>query len=234
MKTIKNLSASLLLLSILATTFFTSCDKQAVIEAPTADMPMELDPNGAYFMHEDGTIESIDLEALQTERTFEGRSNSGNSKLNAHYSWQLKPQAFYKSHTLQLNAVENSEGVSGTGHIWRSWGAEGEFSQHIIMDADCLFTNEQGDAVFTGIVTEVIGDSPLPGGAPFPSIGSRVWARQKDNGQGPNAPLDQYKPFMLYNPSGTIPCEILGLNAFFWNFFPYENVAKKSDYVKVH
>ena len=242
MKTMKSLFGALSLLVILmGAAFITGCQKEEVKETPSTDAALNLDPNGVYYMTPDGSVQQINLDALQNgeELTFRNGNGNGNAHVNAHYSWQANSvgHGFYKSHTFQLNATENNQGVSGVGHIWRTWGAEGEFSQHLIIDADCLFTNEQGEAVFTGIVAEVIGDSPQPSGDPFPPVGARVWVRVKDNGKGPNAPLDQYKPIFFINPSGTFPCDFFALNgeiSFLWNFFPYENVANSSDNINVN
>lgn len=231
MKTLKSISSIFFLLALLATTFVVGCQKEEMKETPAA-----LDPNGVYYMASDGSVQQIDLDALENnpDLTFRNGNGNGNSHVNAHYSWQANSvgHGLYKSSTFQLNATENNQGVSGVGHIWRTWGAEGEFAFHTIMDAECISSNGE-DAVFTGIVTQVEGDTPPL----YPQVGARVWVRVKDNGQGANAPLDQYKPVIFWNPSATIPCEFFGMNgdlAFFWSWFPYENVANASDNINVN
>jgi hypothetical protein len=230
MKSMKSIPSIFFLLALLATTFVVGCQKEEMKETPAA-----LDPNGVYYMASDGSVQQIDLDALENnpDLTFRNGNGNGNSHVNAHYSWQANSvgHGFYKSSTFQLNATENNQGVSGVGHMWRTWGAEGEFAFHTIMDADCISSNGE-EAVFTGIVTQVEGDTPNL----YPQVGARVWVRVKDNGQGANAPLDQYKPTIIWNSSATIPCESFGLNggfAIFWNFFPYENVANSSDNINV-
>ena len=150
---------------------------------------------------------------------------------NGHFSFQVNSigHGFYKSHTVQISATENNQGVNGAGHIWRTWGDEGEFAYQIIMDADCLESNVE-EAVFVGIVTQLTGVNPG-----IPPVGSRLWIRVKDNGQGLNAPLDQYNPAIIWNPGATVPCSVFSLNSIVWNFLPpYEEVANSSDNIKVN
>ena len=227
MKTLKSISTLFFLLALLASTFIVGCQKEEMKETPAA-----LDPNGAYFMAPDGSIEQIDLDALENNPEVTFRNGNGNPHVNAHYSWQPGNSYYVKTTTWQFNATENNQGTNGVGHMWRTWGDEGEFAYHVILDADCLFTNEEGEAIFVGVVTEVTGE--FPPSAPNP--GARMWVRVKDNGQGPNAPLDQHKG-LIWNPSGSIPCDnpFFGLNGSIWNFNPpYENVANASDNINVN
>lgn len=234
MKTMKSLFGALSLLVILmGAAFITGCQKEEVKETPSTDAALNLDPNGVYYMAPDGSIQQIDLDALENnpDLTFRNGNGNGNAHVNAHYSWQPGNSYLVKTTTWQFNATENNQGTNGTGHMWRTWGDEGEFAYHVILDADCLFTNEQGEAIFVGVVTEVTGE--FPPSAPNP--GARIWVRVKDNGQGPNAPLDQHKG-IVWNPSGTIPCDnpFFGLNGIIWNFNPpYQDVANASDNIRV-
>jgi len=231
MKTRFSLSQLWLALALLGTTFLVSCEKESLSSTNGAQEGLAMDPNGAYFEDLDGSLQQIDLESLGNDPELVLRNGNGNSHVNAHYAWQANSagHGFYKSSTFQLNATENNQGISGVGHMWRTWGPEGEFAFHVIMDADCLDSNGE-EAVFVGKVTQVEGETPLI----YPQVGARVWLRVKDNGQGANAPLDQYKPAMIFNPSGTLPCEFSYLNGIFWNFFLYENVANESDNINVN
>lgn len=187
----------------------------------------QIDPNGAYYLDVEGNVTQIDMESIDQENVGKLEARNGNAHLNAHYSHQ--PERFYLSQTLQLNATENKNGVSGVGHWDRTWGENGEFNYHVTMDADCMESNGV-DAIFVGLVTSVEGDLPNI----YPGVGARVWIRVKDNGEGPNAPLDQYKGSII-NPSGTAPCGIFGLNSFFWRCCsgPYRDVANPSDNIQV-
>jgi len=228
MKIIKKLSVTAFAIT-LGVSMLVSCAKQDAGPSDSRqDSPqLNLDPEGAYYLAGDGSPRLINMETLQDAEPF-FRNGNGNSHVNAHYSFQPNPVAFYKATTIQINATENSQGVSGEGHWWRTWGDDSEFTYHVIMDADCLESNGE-DAIFIGIVTDVIG--PTTG---FPPIGARVWLRVKDNGQGPNSPSDQYSPITIFNPGASIPCELFGLNSPIWGFLPMEEVANSSDYVNVN
>lgn len=229
MKIIKKLSVTAFVVT-LGISLLVSCAKKDVDPAVSQqDSPeLNLDPDGVYYMGADGSLQKVDLETMQQNPELTYKNGNGNSHVNAHYSFQFNPVSFYKATTVQINATANSQGVIGEGHWWRTWGDDGEFTYHVIMDADCLESDGES-AVFIGIVTSILG--PTTG---FPSVGSRVWIRVKDNGQGPNSPSDQYAPLILFNPGGSIPCEIFGLNSPIWTLVPLEEVANSSDYVNVN
>ncbi len=214
-----------LLVILMSAAFITGCQKEEVKEPPTAIDALGLDPNGAYFINPDGKIVQIDLDALQNNQELVFRNT--NAQVNADFSWQINSMGhgFYKSHAVQINATQGNQGVNGSARVWRTWGDAGQNAYQIVMDAVCVESNGS-DAVFTGRVGALIGNHPN-----VPSLRSRVWMRVKDNQQGP----DQYKPGIIWNPGGTIPCGIFGLNSIFWNFVgAYENVANASDYITVN
>lgn len=224
MKNLKKLSVFAIMIS-LGVSVIVGCSKKDNDSAASIQNATELklDPQGAYVENPDGSFQRLDMGSVQygQEPTFK---SNGNSHVNAHYSHQ--PFGFFTSTTVQFSATENNQGVSGSGHIFRTYGENGEFSMQIMMDADCLESNGQ-EAVFVGIVTEILGDNTIY------SVGSRVWIRVKDNGQGANAPLSQHRGF-IFNPSATIPCDFFGLNSIFWVFNgPYQDVANASDNINV-
>ena len=171
----------------------------------------------------------MDLMSNDYEPTLNNRS--GNTHVNGHftsYEHDLPTTAFYKSEKMTIGATQNSQGVSGTMHMTRTWGDAGEFEFQVILDVDCLMVNGD-DAIVSGIITQVTGDEP----GVF-SAGTRGWYRVKDNGHGPNADPDQSKGILIFNPSGVLPCAVFGFTFPLWNFLPYLDVVYHSDNINVN
>ena len=169
---------------------------------------------------EDSTWETKTLKDFQSlysgSSIVTNRANNGNSA-HTHGSFDAAPFTFNWSGT------ENNGGTHGSAVVTQEFGPS---VVTIIMETGCV--NVVGnEAVYGGLVTEV-ENSPFPPGAGPYAIGNIVFFKVIDNGQGNNAPADQYVQ-TLVSTTSPLECETLGQPDFsFWSlpFFPTNDVEE--------
>lgn len=176
---------------------------------------------------EDSTWETSSLSDFQSKYNnssiVANRANNGNSA-HTHGSNDAAPFTFNWSGT------ENNGGAHGSAVITQDFGP---FIVTIIMETACV--NVIGnEAVYGGLVTEVENNPFPPGGGPF-AIGNIIFFKVIDNGQGNNAPADQYVQ-ALVSSSSPLECETLGQPDFsFWTLpFLSTNDVEEPGSVKVN
>ena len=173
---------------------------------------------------EDGTepFRSVKLTAEMLEQSsgeLEMRNGNGNGNGNSHshgYFEQNNPNPFIIQRQIDYNATQNSQGGSGNMSIVIDYAevpalGTGPGVYAIELEPECVLTSGN-DAVISGIVVSVQGDVPVWAGE---NVGSKIFIKVRDNGQGANAPADQVF-YEIVGAPASIPCEILGPNAFLW------------------
>lgn len=180
-------------------------------------------------------VSESDIPEIPVQENRSSARRNGNSHIHGHFTVQMDPfsQAFaVQSYTATFSAVENKPGVSGTAQITTVWGANGEHSFHINLDAECMEVNGS-EALFGGVITNVSGTIPSSA-ATFPN-GTHLWFRVKDNGKGPSAPADQASMGYIFDESSTSICNdpMVSLNSWIWWFVPMANVTNSSDNIVV-
>lgn len=221
----------LTLLAAIALVFFYGCDKQETI--PSEEL---LPTDGkALFMNvlvingETASWETVSVDD-QLETSVSSTLKQSNS---AHTHGSI--------HGLGGPGVTTFSGTQNNGGAHGS--AEIQFTGlHILLETSSVVVlgNDENEAVYGGLITEVLVNTlpppppPPPGAPPMPcspfDVGSYVYFYVKDNGQGNNAPDDQYKSVLL-PPCNAIPD---GGATFPWFFFPWSDVSDPSDKIKVN
>lgn len=234
MKSLKSISSLFALAALFSMVFIVGCQKDAMETDPATDDTWKMEANTVIIMGPDG-FQKVAMEELQdfsgqvsTRNNGNGNNgNNGNSHINAHFSTQPSPA--FKNATLQLNATENNQGVNGTGIAWvtQLTATGAEYSYQMITKPECMFT-DGNEAVWVGIIEEIIGETP---GFPYPGL--KVVIKVIDNGQGANAPADQYNPQIIFlGPAW--PCNLFPLGHPAWNTLPDLDVLNASDNIKVN
>lgn len=91
----------------------------------------------------------------------------------------------------------------------------------ITMETECLM-DDGNEVVYGGVFTEVLNSPFPPGGGPF-VVGNHLYFKVIDNGQGNNAPADQFSTFLAISPVSR--CGVYTPDYFLWTFFgPYQDV----------
>ena len=186
--------------------------------------------------------ETIPLEELTNEQS---KSNIASDKTSNGNSVHAHGDFHGFGGTFSFSGTQNNGGAHGSAEIEISSGG-GPFggpvgTAHFILETtSVVMVNVAGEegAVYGGIVTEVIVNT-LPPPPPFPpsdcvkyDLGTYVYFLVKDNGQGNNAPADQYRNVLI--PT----CDELadGGASFYWDlfFFSWNDVGEASDKIKVN
>ena len=121
--------------------------------------------------------QSLDTDMLNSHTSTAKKSNNGNST-HTHGSLDLG------SLQMTWSGTENNGGTHGSAVLTQQFGP---FNVNVTMETDCV--NVIGnEAVYTGRIT---GSENDPTGFLF-KIGNKVSLKVIDNGQGNNAPADQF------------------------------------------
>ena len=219
---------------------FAGCEKESIHEASPDSRSVNLDPQDVYIMSSPDGVKpyqklDIDLELLRNTQNNKVTPRSGNTHMNGHFTgFPGGPMAFYPYSTVTFSATENSQGISGSAVITRYWGENQENSFKLIIHPDCIDV-DGNDAVYSGILQQVNGD--IPEGLELNPGTSRWWFKIRDNGQGPNAPIDEHHTVLIWNSSGFIPCETFNLSSILWTI-PFIGtmvpVLEESDIIKIN
>jgi hypothetical protein len=138
-------------------------------------------------------------ETIEVDLPMENASTAGNyargESAHAHGDYT----GFGGGTTISFSGTENNGGAHGSAEVWQ---ASGPFEAHYIMETTSMVV-DGNYAIYGGVITEVFVNTfppppPPPPGAPAPpcspnSVGNYVYFTVYDNGQGSNAPVDQYR-----------------------------------------
>jgi len=137
------------------------------------------------------------------------------------------PDPFYKSMSINFNAVDNPQGTHGNANFKRTWGDNGEFVWKFKASAEQIFADEN-EAVYCGLVFQESGPRPLN------LLGAKIWFRVID---GNNSEEDQYYNLILWNPSGDIPCYDYAPNGpgdFIWALYTPRDLENEYDFITIN
>ena len=149
--------------------------------------------NGAFVW------EAIEVDLPMDNATTAGNHARGESA-HAHGDYT----GFGGSTTISFSGTENNGGAHGSAEVWQ---AGGPFEAHFAMETTSMVV-DGNYAIYGGVITEVFVNTfpPPPPPPPCPtfpncpppppcnpnSVGNYIYFTVYDNGQGNNAPADQY------------------------------------------
>ena len=200
------------------------------------------EPGSVWIINNDSdspTWEVISLDELPSNSSSSATTRSNSAHAHGDYT------GFGGSVTISFSGTENNGGTHGSAEIRQVWGP---FEAHVILETTSVVV-DGNEAIYGGVITEVIVNTfPLPPPPPpcptFPncpppppppacnpnSLGSHTYFKVFDNGQGNNAPADQYQG--LFNTCNASPD---GAASFPWFIFGTpNNVEGESDKIKVN
>ena len=179
---------------------FSSCSKEE-----TNDQITETTANSAFvFNQSDGTIDFNFIAMDESENPI--ITNRGNS-IHAHGDFNLNGGA------ISFSGTQNNGGAHGTAEFNYTFGPFG--TAHVLLETVSVVSISENDAIYGGIITEVIENTvmfpPPPPCPTFPNcppppppapcdpyeLGTYVYFVVIDNGEGINAPSDQYNNALL-------------------------------------
>jgi hypothetical protein len=223
------------------------CDKEEpnLITLSTSDR--QVSESGTLVFVSDGEKEFwevISADELQDNSgSVTTRSNSAHT--HGEFTATGEDPAYFGTYT--FNGTQNNGGSHGSAEIIQ---VRPDGNRHFIMETACVSV-EGNEGIYGGMITEVIENTvpnppPPPPPPPCPtfpdcppppppcdifSVGTYFVFKVIDNGQGNNAPTDQYFNLSIAG------CALPG-NCFadfpLWPFFGVGDVANESDKIKVN
>ena len=153
------------------------------IEEQTSDLVYVFNLDGESQAWEMSTID----EPLNDSGVILERGNNGNS---AHAHGDFPGVVF--------SGTQNNGGTHGS-----ATASLGPWT--FTLETECVMV-EGNEAVYGGTITERVGPPPFPG-APF-NVGDHIYFKVIDNGQGTNAPADQFNGRISFAFAGDSKCGI--------------------------
>ena len=138
--------------------------------------------------------------------------------------------------TIKFSGTQNNGGAHGNAEIIQTAGM---FTAHFIVQTECVTVINNNEAIYGGVITEVLENNfpppPPPPGFPAPpcnpnDLGNSVYFSVIDNGQGNNAPADQYYGLVIQGCSPSMDCQ----SSFPWFIFQPIDVDNAGDKIKVN
>lgn len=186
------------------------------IEEQTGDLVYIFNINS-----ENPVWEAIILDELESTQSISNyvstshNNGSHNNENSAHTHGDLGPII------QEWSGTQNNGGVHGSASLLLFGFSE------VTMETECVMV-EDNEAVYGGTITEI---SPPFG--PF-EIGALIYFKVIDNGQGNNAPADQFNSISIIVPVGDPSlCGEVGPSFFLWDAFPNNDVPEPGS-VKVN
>lgn len=203
---------------------FTACSKE---EDNNQNAEQAVD-SVLVLKENNGTLVWETMEVKNSTNENQGRANSAHT--HGDYT------GFGGGVTISFSGTENNGGAHGSAEVRQE---SGPFVAHYLLETTSVVV-EGNYAIYGGIITEVLVNSfppppPPPPGAPAPpcspnSVGNYVYFTVYDNGQGSNAPADQYRG--LFQSCAEQPN---GAYNFPWFIFGSpSDVMNESDKIKVN
>jgi len=219
---------NLIILMTFSFLLLTACSKEG-----DNDQNEETSANSVYVLKQSNEITSFEVVSVEDFSAGPVTSPNGNS---LHASGEF--HGFGPGGEISFNATENNGGAHGGGKFRVTFGPFG--TAHVRLQTVSLISSGEDEVIFGGVITEVFENTvsfppPPPGGPPPPpcdpyELGTYVYFSVKDNGQGNNAPMDQYHTF-LANSCFESASDGAGLP---WFFGIFTNVGSPSDKIKVN
>lgn len=217
-------------LMALALVILVGCAKEEM--TTTVADNQQAEKSSLWILNTDGDNPVWEITTQDEQSSNSDRATSRSNSAHAHGNYT----GFGGSTTISFSGTENNGGVHGSADVQQAFGP---FEAHYLLETTSMVVD--GDyAIYGGIITEVIVNTfppppPPPPGAPTPpcnpnSVGNHVYFTVYDNGQGNNAPADQYRG-LAQN------CSILedGGVSFPWFIFgPPSDVENEGDKIKVN
>jgi hypothetical protein len=220
---------NLMLLIPLACLLLTSCSTEEINE-PTVEQKSDT----AYVFK---LSKTNDWEATTTinprnksNHTFSSRKNV--NSLHAHGYFGA-----FNGGQISFSGTQNNGGVHGSAALEVTFGPFG--TAHVVIETVSVVSIGDNEVIYGGQITEVVENTvmypPPPPGFPAPpcdayELGTYVYFAVKDNGQGNNAPADQYSP-VLINPCN----EISTIETYIpWSLIGFTDVESSKDKIKIN
>ncbi len=222
----------LFFLSTLLLTLIFGCVKEET--TPTdVDYQQVEEPSSVWIMNNDSdspTWEGISLDVLPSNSSSSATTRSNSAHAHGNYT------GLGGGLTISFSGTENNGGAHGSAEVQQAFGP---FEAHYLLETTSMVV-DGNYAIYGGIITEVIVNTfpsppPPPPGAPAPpcnpnSVGNHVYFSVYDNGQGNNAPADQYRGLFQ-----TCSINEAGGVSFPWFFYgDPSDVMNASDKIKVN
>lgn len=182
----------LIIAMVLGSVILTGCSKEQAtdqIEDQTADSVYVLKQsnNGMVW-------EAMEVEA-SNNNPIENGDNSRSQSTHTHGEYT----GFGGGTTITFSGTQNNGGAHGSAEVRQ---VSGPFEAHYILETTSVVV-DGNEAIYGGVITDVLVNTfpsppPPPPGVPAPpcnpnSVGNYVYFTVFDNGQGANAPTDQYR-----------------------------------------
>nr|WP_321237447.1 hypothetical protein [uncultured Psychroserpens sp.] len=220
---------NLMLIITLGFICLTSCSKEELNEPIT-----EQNTEATYVFKLSNTNDwEASVSSDQGEKSnnaFSSRSN-GNS-LHAHGIFSA-----FDGGLISFCGTQNNGGTHGNARLEVTFGPFG--TANVTLETVSVVSIGDNEVVYGGQISEVIENTvmfpPPPPGFPAPpcdpyELGTYVYFAVKDNGQGNNAPSDQYSPFL----SNSCNEDANGGANNPWSFFGFNDVESPKDKIKVN
>lgn len=176
----------------------------------------------AYVLHLDDSYSVYEISSAYPIDLNKASSSNKNGVLHAHGNFQ----GYDGLTTFNFTATINNGGKHGNAQLYKSSPIG---NLHLKMKTNCL-TIVDNVAVYAGIVTDII-ESPFPQGTGPIQIGSVLFFKVKDNGNGQNGLPDQYAPMIIVG-SARAGCDSYIPDAPIWE--PLVDVTHANDIIVVN
>lgn len=199
-------------------------DKQQVNETSSSAYVFNFDSDSP-------TWEVISLDELPSSLTTSVTTRSNSAHTHGDFT------GYGGTTTITFSGTQNNGGSHGFAEVIQSFGP---FLSHVVLETECVVVINENEAIYGGVITEVLENNfpsppPPPPGAPAPpcnpnDLGSSVYFKVIDNGQGSNAPADQHYGIVLQFCSPSVDCS----SSFPWFIFGVNDVENEGDKIKVN
>lgn len=212
--------------------FFYGCNKQET--NPSAEnQQMDATSVPTYVLNLNDENPVWELTTLSDQQSHPGSSTlKQNNSAHAHGEFT----GYGGGTHITFSGTQNNGGSHGSAELEQT---SGPFYAHIVMETASVVV-VGNEAIYGGIITEVLANNfptppPPPPGVPAPpcspyDVGNYIYFKVIDNGQGNNAPLDQYYGIILQSCSEKAD----GGASFPWFVFGVNDVSNDSDKIKVN
>jgi hypothetical protein len=216
---------SIFIMSIIALTML-GCSKSEEANLDEQDLVWVLNQKDQNLVWN-----SIEIDNSDNNETINDDFSRGNSS-HTHGNYT----GFGGGITIVFSGTENNGGAHGSAEILQE---AGPFTAHYLMETTSVVVNDNY-AIYGGTITEVLVNTfppppPPPPGVPAPpcnpnEVGNYVYFTVYDNGQGNNAPADQYRGLFQ-----SCTESLDGAETFPWFIFGQpSDVMNPSDKIKVN
>ncbi|MFT5846978.1 MAG: hypothetical protein ACJARX_000050 [Psychroserpens sp.] len=219
---------NLMLLIPLACLLLTSCSTEEINE-PTVEQKLDT----AYVFK---LSKTNDWEVTTTIDPRDKSNNTFNSRKNVNSLHTHGNFGGFGGGQVSFSGTQNNGGAHGSAALEVTFGPFG--TANVVLETINVVSIGNNEVIYGGQITEVLENTvmfPTPPGFPIPScdtyeLGSYVYFAVKDNGQGNNAPSDQYSPILI-----NICNEIPSIETYIpWTLIGFNDVESSKDKIKVN